>query len=237
MPSVWTLVVRARRVLVRPMARRLVALSVAVLTGLTVTSLLRATEAERDRWGERRSVAVALRDLQPGDVLDGGAAQLQELPDVAVPAAALSDVPVGAIVRQPIASGEPLVAERLAPDGLDGVAALVPVGHRAVSIPLGPAGAPPVRLGDHVDLLAVVPAAGPAFPEHPAEGEPAPAVPLVEGALVVDVTEQAVSVAIRQAQAPTVAYAVTNGIVLVALAGADVSAMGWREPRGPPRRG
>jgi Flp pilus assembly protein CpaB len=213
-PPGWLLVVRARRALVRPVVRRTAALVLAAVTGLTVSSVLRGAEDARAAWGDSRPVAVATHDLVPGDVVEPGDAQLRDLPEVAIPAVALAEVPAGAVVRQPIAAGEPLVAERLAPDGLAGLAALIPEGQRAVSIPLGPTGAPPLRDGDLVDLLAVLPA----MSEIAAAAEPA--FPIVERARVVDVGNDAVSVAVPTVDAPSVAYAVTNGIVLVALAGA-----------------
>jgi Flp pilus assembly protein CpaB len=194
--------------------RRGAALALAVVTGLTVSSVLRGAEDARAAWGETRSVAVATHDLAPGDLVEPGDAQLRDLPEVAIAAVALAEIPAGAVVRQPIAAGEPLVAERLAPDGLAGVAALVAEGQRAVSIPLGPTGAPPLRNGDLVDLLAVLPT----MSEIAEATEPA--YPIVERARVVDVGHDAVSVAVPTADAPSVAYAVTNGMVLVALAGA-----------------
>jgi Flp pilus assembly protein CpaB len=121
------------------------------------------------------------------------------------------------VVRQPVAAGEPLVAERLAPEGLTGVAALVPSGHRAVAIPIGPLAAPPLTIGDLVDVLAVVPLV--------AEGQPRrsgdePSFPLVEAAVVVDVGEQSIAIAVPEADAPRLAWVLTNGSVVLALAGA-----------------
>jgi hypothetical protein len=102
------------------------------------------------------------------------------------------------------------------------VAALLPEDQRAVSVPIGPAGAPPLRIGDEVDLLAVLPTMS-EVSEHSETEDGAragPAFPIVERARVVDVGQDAVSVAVPALDAPVVAYAVTNGMVLVALAGA-----------------
>jgi hypothetical protein len=59
----------------------------------------------------------------------------------------------------------------------------------------------------------------------PADGRPpqsadAPSFPLVEGAQVVDVGEQAIAVAVPEADAPRVAWVLTNGSVVLALGGA-----------------
>jgi Flp pilus assembly protein CpaB len=120
------------------------------------------------------------------------------------------------MVRQPVAAGEPLVPERLAPQGLTGVAALVPAGHRAVAIPIGPLAAPPLTVGDLVDVLAVVPAL---VEEQPRQREDQPSFALVEAAVVVDVGEQSITVAVPEAAAPRVAWVLTNGSVVLALAG------------------
>jgi Flp pilus assembly protein CpaB len=207
--------VRARRALARTVVRRAVVLGLAILTGLVVVSLVSSAEAARQRWGRARPVAVATRDLVPGDLVDGSAVEVRRLPEAAVAPQALAEPPSGSMVRQPVAAGEPLVPERLAPQGLTGVAALVPAGHRAVAIPIGPLAAPPLTVGDHVDVLAVVPAL--------VEGQPRedqPSFPLVDAAVVVDVGEQSIAVAVPEADAPRVAWVLTNGSVVLALAGA-----------------
>jgi SAF domain-containing protein len=223
------LAVRARRALARPAVRRLLVGFVALATGLTVVSLVRSAEAARLRWGETRPVAVATHDLAIGDPLGAGAAEVRRLPAALVPAGALSAPPVGALVRQPIAAGEALVGSRLAPGGLTGAAALVPPGSRAVAVPLAPVPAPPLAVGDLVDLLAVVaPASGGVAGAggggesggDGGEGGAEPAFPLVETVPVVDVGEETASVAVPEADAPRVAYALAQGAVVLTLAGA-----------------
>lgn len=235
-PSPIVLTVRARRALTRPAVRRLCVAGLAAATGLTVMSLVAAADDARARWGQTRPVAVATRDLAPGDVVDAGSFEVRELPEAVLPegvldgpdggavgdsaegtgpdGGAVGDTPVGAVVRHPVLAGEPLVAARIAPDGLTGAAALVPAGWRAVAVPLGAAGAPPVTTGDLVDVLAVSPsgAAGDDGRE--------PAFALVDHALVVDVNDEAVTVAVPEADAPRVAWALSNGVVVLALAGA-----------------
>jgi Flp pilus assembly protein CpaB len=209
--------VRARRALARTVVRRAVVLGLAILTGLVVVSLVSSAEAARQRWGRSRPVAVATRDLAPGDLVDGSAVEVRRLPEAAVAPQALAEPPSGSMVRQPVAAGEPLVPERLAPQGLTGVAALVPAGHRAVAIPIGPLAAPPLTVGDLVDVLAVVPAL---VEEQPRQREDQPSFALVEAAVVVDVGEQSITVAVPEAAAPRVAWVLTNGSVVLALAGA-----------------
>jgi len=220
LPLHLLLTVRARRALARTVTRRAVVALAAVVTALAVASALRTAEQTRSRWAETRRVAVAERDLAPGEVVDAGAVVLRELPRAAVSPAAAEDVPVGAVVRYPIAAGEPVVGTRLAPDGLTGVAALVPEGQRAVAVAVGPAGVPPVHPGDRVDVVALTPA--PSDPEAEAEepeAPPAPATTLVEQALVVDVSDTAVTIAVPLPLAPAVAYGAAQGLVILTLVG------------------
>jgi pilus assembly protein CpaB len=211
-PTSIVLVVRARRALAGPATRRLGLALLAAATALTVTSLVDAAGAARDRWGTSRRVVVATRDLAPGEVVDAGAVETRELPEGVLSGAALADTPEGAVVRQPILAGEPVVASRLAPHGLTGAAALVPPGGRAVAVPSGPAGAPPLAIGDLVDVLTVLP-----IGLDTGSGEPA--LTLVERAAVVDVTDQAITLAVPEDDAPRVAWALSNGSVVLALAG------------------
>jgi Flp pilus assembly protein CpaB len=212
--------VRARRALARTVVRRVVVLGLAILTGLVVILLVSSAEAARQRWGRSRPVAVATRDLAPGDVIDASAVEVRRLPDAAVSPGALAEAPAGSVVRQPMVAGEALVAERLAPQGLTGVAALVPAGQRAVAVPIGPLAAPPLTIGDLVDVLAVVPVAAEAAEAPRVQSEDEPSFPLVEAALVVDVSEQSIAIAVPDADAPRMAWVLTNGSVVLALAGA-----------------
>jgi Flp pilus assembly protein CpaB len=216
-PHPLLLGVRVRRALARPVVRRAVVLALAIVTGLVVVSLVSSAEAARQRWGRARPVAVATRDLAPGDLVDGSAVEVRRLPEAAVTPGALAEPPSGSVVRQPVAAGEPLVPERLAPQGVTGVAALVPAGHRAVAIPIGPLAAPPLTIGDLVDVLAVVPAP---VEEPPRPPESDPSFPLVEAAVVVHVGEDSIAVAVPEADAPRVAWVLTNGSLVLVLAGA-----------------
>jgi SAF domain len=221
-PSPTVLVVRARRALARPAPRRLGVAALALATGFTVTSLVGAAGAARDRWGDTRPVVVATRDLEPGEVLEGTDTEIRDLPTAVLGDAVLAEAPAGAVVRHPIVAGEPVVAARLAPTGLVGTAALVPEGERAVAVPTGPAPTPPLVVGDRVDVLAVLPAAPPGPGDRPGGAGPPgsdPAFALVEQAAVVDVADGVVTVAVPEADAPRVAWAFGHGSVVLALAG------------------
>ena len=204
--------VRLRRALVHPTIRRLALAGLAAATvGLTVAAL-GAAEATRERWGSTRRVLVATHDLSPGDRLDRGSVQVDALPRAMTPAAALSELPVGAVALHPILAGEPVVPQRLAPPGLVGAAALIGPGRRAVAVPRGSVAAPPLATGDLVDVLVVLPPGSDS-------GRDPPAFPVAEQATVVDVGDDAISVAVPEDDAARVAWAVTQGAAVLALAG------------------
>jgi Flp pilus assembly protein CpaB len=210
--SATILGVRLRRALVHPTIRRLALAALAVATiGLTVAAF-GAAEATRERWGSTRRVLVATHDLSPGDRLDRASVREDALPRAMTPAGALSELPIGTVARHPILAGEPVVRERVAPAGLEGAAALVGPGRRAVAVPRAPVAAPPLSRGDLVDVLVVLP------PDSDRGRDP-PAFPVAERATVVDVGDDAISVAVPEDDAPRVAWAVTQGAAVLALAG------------------
>jgi Flp pilus assembly protein CpaB len=102
----------------------------------------------------------------------------------------------------------------LAGRGPSAVAAALPEGTRAVAVPVS--GALPVQAGDHVDVIA----AGDPLVEGPfVEGEVAGVTAVAETALVVDVADEAVTVAVPEADAPSVAWQATQGTTTLVLVG------------------
>jgi hypothetical protein len=229
-------------VLGRAFARRAAVVVVAAVTGVVVASMVGAASGRGPTV--TRSVVVASRDLPPGTVVTDEAVALRELPLDAVAEAAMSDIPVGSVVRYPIVAGEAVVPDRLAPEGLSGTAALVPPSHRAVAVPLGPTGAPPLQPGDRVDIVTFTPDLAPIEPPAEPSVEPSlddvtgdpgsgtsegivgsaerqgPAVALATGAPVVDANDSAITVAVPTPVAPTVAWAAAQGLVALTLVGA-----------------
>lgn len=203
------LAVLLRRFAARRRVRRAFVVVVVVVTFVVAGAQLRAASSARQRWGDMQQVAVARHDLRPGATIDAGAVEVRDLPTRAIPHGAVRAPPVGAVVRYPIVAGEPLLTARLAPDGLTGVAALLPPGHRAVAVAVGPGARPPLQIGDRVDVLTAV-----AMGESP---DGFPTGPLVEAAVVVDIATEAVTLAVPATTAPAVAYAVTQGLVVLAL--------------------
>jgi hypothetical protein len=79
----------------------------------------------------------------------------------------------------------------------------------AIAIPVGSA-VVALQVGDRVDLIA-------GFDAASAEGGQSPALTVARDALVVDVDEERVTVAVREADAARVAFAVIAGTVVPAL--------------------
>jgi Flp pilus assembly protein CpaB len=114
--------------------------------------------------------------------------------------------------RTAVAAVEPdeaVVAARLGPDGATGIVALVPAGWRAVAVPVGPTTVP-LRIGDHVDLIA-------GFDVGSATADSAPALTVAHDALVVAVDDQRVTVAVRSNDTERVAFAIVAATIVPAL--------------------
>jgi Flp pilus assembly protein CpaB len=136
--------------------------------------------------------------------------RLVALPEAALPPDPLGAGAVGRTVRSAVYEGEVLTRPRVARDGAGGVAALLPEGTRAVAIPLSDDSAPPLQVGQRVDLVAVLAGGGGAAPEAGA---------LVAGAPVLHVAERAATVAVEEADVARVAAALALGAVTVVVSG------------------
>ena len=190
-----------------------VVLGCALTAGSITSSLAGQAHRAQAAWGDTVTVVVARHDLAPGTPVGTSDVEVVERPLATVPDAALRALPDDAVARTAVFAGEVLVRGRLAPTGLGGVAATLPPGTRAVAIPRDPATAPPVRVGDRVDVLVALP------PEAAGGGPPGFAV--ATDALVVAVAEAAITVAVERAAAPRVAVALGQGAVTLSLIGAD----------------
>jgi Flp pilus assembly protein CpaB len=192
----------------------------ALAYGLVARAQDSAASAVR-RWGRVVPVVVVRRPVAAGAVVGQA--------DVAVVSAPARLVPSGSAVVESVAEavgrtalvdlvpGELLLRARLAPDGLTGVAALVPPGMRAIAIPLGgsgsgsdssASGALRLSVGDAVDVLAT-------FPNDPASGPPT--ITVASSALVVEVRADAVTLAVAPSAASRIAYALARASVTLTL--------------------
>lgn len=198
---------RLARLTRSPLAFWVAASVVAALTGTVVARLAGLAAAEAARWGDPVTVAVARRTVPAGARIEPGDAERRQVPRSLVPPGALADVPAGRVVTVRVLPGQVLVAAQLAPPGRSRLAAVLPAGHRGLAVPTNGA-APHLEPGDVVDLLAT-------FDVDAGE----PTFPVAQGALVLAANPDTVTVAVREADAAPVAYALATGAVTIALAG------------------
>jgi Flp pilus assembly protein CpaB len=184
----------------------LLALVTAWYAGTTVAS----AEAAKRRWGSDRAVAVAARHLDAGMAISEDDVRVERWPAGVVPAGALDSAPVGRVVARPVEPGEAVLAARLAPEGVHGLAARLPPGWRAFAVPSGD-GALRLDVDDVVDVLATLEpaAAGGAGDE--------PTVRIADAAVVLAVDEQSVTVAVPEASATDMAFALASATITLAL--------------------
>lgn len=205
------------------------AVALSLLTGLTVSRLVGEASVRAARLGGLVDVVVAARAVDAGRPLRPPDVAVRRLPAAALPSGPVATSPVGRVAVVPLVPGEVVLASKLAPEGLLGVAALVPPGHRALAVPVEPGGLV-LRPGHRVDLLATFDVSGEAPPADrpdaeagadavPAAPSPAPTFAVALGALVVGVGDEAVTVAVMAAEAPRVAFALARGSVTLALGG------------------
>lgn len=179
----------------------------ALLAGATVARLTNEAAAQAARWGAGRQVMVATRSLDAGAEIGPGDVELVERPTAMVPATPAED-PLGRRLSHPVLAGEVVVEERLAPAGSGAVAARLPAATVGLAVPHDGRGLR-LAVGDHVDVLATF--------EPEAAGSADPTFPVARAAQVVDVTDEGVTVAVQEEDAPRVAYALAVAIVTLAL--------------------
>ncbi|HEY5153563.1 MAG TPA: SAF domain-containing protein [Acidimicrobiales bacterium] len=169
--------------------------------------------------GARRSVAIARRDLEPGRIIAAGDVVTRLLPVAAIPTGgqtfdSAADV-TGRVVTARTLTGEVVNRARVAPDGVSGMAALIPAGWRGVSVPRPADGSGlTVALGDVVDVLA---------PDSEGPSESAGAALAARAAVVIATNDGSVTVAVRADDAVGVATAVGRGTPVLALVGPEGS--------------
>ena len=195
------------RVRSRPWLFWSLAVGLALLTGVTVTRLAGEASARARRLGGLRDVPVAARAVHAGRSLSPEDVAVRRLPAAALPAGPVSSAPLGHAALVPLAPGEVILEAKLAPWGLRGVAALVPPGRRALAVP-APKGGLALHRGHRVDVLATL---------ESTEQGPEPTFPVATGALVVDLADESVTVAVLPEEATRLAFALARGTVTLAL--------------------
>lgn len=141
-----------------PVASKIL-IGIAVLLGALAFVVVRGyqdrVEAAHPAVGPQVAVVIAANDLARGTVLSEGMLQPSSLPQAFVPPGAIRDVaPLsGRVLTADIEAGEVITRSRLSEPQVGPVAALVPDGLRAVTIPGDvPDGA--IKAGDRVEIYA-----------------------------------------------------------------------------------
>lgn len=191
---------------IRPPRPRVVVTVAAALLAALLAHRATSTAAV---LGETTVVAVVTAEVEVGGVLEPDDVDLVERPTVHVPDAAVTSDPTGRTTRVALVPGEVLVADRLAPPDRRGPGALVPEGWRAVAVPVLDARIP-AGVGDLVDVVAAY---------DPAVVPRDPTLVIAADAVVVDVDDEAITVAVPRSRVTEVAFALANGIVTLALVG------------------
>ncbi|HEX4818854.1 MAG TPA: Flp pilus assembly protein CpaB [Acidimicrobiales bacterium] len=191
-------------------ATRWIALAALLALAFAVLHRTSASAAdERRQWGATRTVAVARHHIAMGSTIDAGDIESRSWPLAMIPDGAVESVLAGRTATATIEAGEAVLATRLAPDGVHGMAALVPTGWRALAVPVAPT-VLTLAVGDHVDLIA-------GFDIGNATSDRSPTLVVARDAVVVAVDEQRVTVAVPDNDAERVAFAIVSGTVVPAL--------------------
>jgi Flp pilus assembly protein CpaB len=188
----------------RPLPYWAVAGCIALLTALLVGNLAASAADARARWEPGAPVLVARRPVAAGATVSSADVEARRLPPAAVPEGALHRLPPGGRAAVDLHAGEVLLADRVGTGSA--VAARLPARTRGVAVPAD--GGLPVRVGDRVDVLATF--------DAEVAGD-APTFAVARRALVVHVSKDAVTVAVSEASAPRVAYALAAGAVTLVL--------------------
>ncbi len=177
-----------------------------VVAAISWNATVHSAEQALAVWGTTTRVPVATARVEPGETVTGSVVDWREMP-LGVVAGQPSLEPTGRIATDLILAGEVVAEERLAEPGASGTSSLVPTGARGIAVPVDDT-LPPVEVGDRVELLAGTGA-----------GTDAGAVAhtATTTGVVVAVSEDTITVAVRAADAGPVAAAVSLGAVSLAL--------------------
>jgi pilus assembly protein CpaB len=182
----------------------------ALVTALAVSGLLGRARTAAARYGSPRSVVVATHDIGVGAAVKDSDVEVRSLPASLLPQGSIGDIGQarGRVAVVPVFQGEAVIRQQLAPSGLSGAAALLPPGKRGISVAAGPTAAK-LSKGDTVDVLAT-------FDPATAPGSD-PTFPVATSASVIDVSAEAVTIAVDPEEAKRVAFAIAHGAVTVVL--------------------
>lgn len=186
--------------------RRLAVTVVAAVVGLVVVGALSSAQRTQALWGDTVDVVAIDVDVEVGDTVDPDDFSIIRRPVTFVPQDVLRDAPTAVdIVVRSLRQGEVVTRRDLRSTRQ---ALAIPSGHRAVSFPLA-ASIPHLENGDLVDLYLVPDSFGVDAKDVTRQLE----VP----ALVVEVTDVAVVLAVESDSVGDVATTQTTGRIVIAL--------------------
>lgn len=205
-----TLMQRVLRVMHRTRARWMLTAAVATLGLIWTIGTVHEAESTARAWGQRRSVAVAVDDLEPGRIITDDDIMFTDRPLALLPDG-IVEAPAGRTVIRTIRRNEAVLDVRLAANGTGGPGSLLESDEIAFAIPTD-ATTPRVRVGDEVVLFA------PSEIMTSAGRSTGPASRVAERAVIVEVTERSVMVGVDRAEAGAVARALLSASIVIALA-------------------
>jgi hypothetical protein len=201
---------RFRRWLSTTRVRWSITAAVALCSLTWTVSTVKSADAAASAWGQRRTVPVATSDLEPGRVITTADITFVDRPIAVVP----NDVavsPIGRSVTRSVARDEVVLERRLAGGSATGAASQLDENSLAFAIP-SDASTPPIRIGDHVALYA------PSEVIAASTRASGPASRIADRAVVIAVSEEAITVGVVIAEASAVAKALLSASVIIALA-------------------
>lgn len=190
----------------RPLPYWAVAVLLAVATAALVAEVAGGAAEAAAQWSPGPPVLVVRTPVAAGEAVTAADVDARRLPAAVVPDGALRVLPDDATAAVRLHRGEVLLTDRVR--GASPVSVRLPPGARGIAVPNDTA--LPVRVGDRVDVLATFGADTSTTP---------PTFAVARSALIVHVAADAVTVAVHEAAAPKVAYAVAAGAVTLALSG------------------
>jgi len=201
---------RFRRWLSTTRVRWSITAAVALCSLAWTVSTVNSADAAATAWGQRRTVPVATSDLEPGRVITNADITFVDRPIAVVPND-VAESPIGRLVTRSIARDEVVLERRLSGGSATGAASQLAENSLAFAIP-SDAGTPPIRIGDHVALYA------PSEVIATSTRASGPASRIADRAVVIAVSEEAITVGVVIAEASAVAKALLSASVIIALA-------------------
>lgn len=194
-----------RRLRRYPVAWWALVIFMAATVGYAVTSSLERASAAAAQFEGMTSVAVFERPLSPGSVIKSDDVRTESRPQAFLPKEAIVLDPVGRVVAFPVSAGEVVHERNAGAAGLSPTAALLQPNERAIAIDIQRS-QPSLRIGDLVDVIATFD-----------EVERGSTATIAEGSRVVHLEKHTAMVAVPADRAAKVAFAVTQGKVMLAV--------------------